>query len=152
MRTRTIASALATAALFALAACNKGGGSEGAATSDNPTTTQAAAESTPSSADQGGGEMGAKQAREMFTSRCATCHGPDGRGNGPGAVALNPKPRNYHDTAWQQKVTDEDIKKTITYGGAAVGKSPMMPASPDLDGKPQVVDGLVKIIREFGKS
>ena len=48
-------------------------------------------------------------------------------------------------------MTDEDIKKTITYGGAAVGKSPIMPASPDLDSKPLVVEGLVKIIREFGK-
>ena len=40
--------------------------------------------------------------------------------------------------------------KTITLGGAAVGKSPIMPASPDLDAKPEVVDGLVKIIRKFG--
>ena len=87
----------------------------------------------------------------MFTSRCATCHGPEGRGNGPAALTLTPKPRNYHDKEWQAKVTDEDIKKTITYGGAAVGKSPIMPASPDLDSKPEVVAGLVVMIRNFGK-
>ena len=48
------------------------------------------------------------------------------------AAALNPKPRNYHDQAWQKSVTDDQIKKAITLGGAAVGKSPIMPASPDL--------------------
>ena len=87
-------------------------------------------------------------AEELFRTRCAQCHGESGKGNGPGAAALNPKPRNYTDPAWQAKVTDEDIKKTIVYGGAAVGKSPNMPANPDLDGKPEL-DGLVKVIRGF---
>ncbi len=91
------------------------------------------------------------QAKTMFNERCAACHGADGDGKGPGAAALNPKPRNYHDKSWQASVTDEQIKKTITMGGAAVGKSPIMPASPDLDGKPEVVEGLVQIIRGFGK-
>lgn len=89
-------------------------------------------------------------AREIFNSRCSACHGTDGKGDGPGAAALNPKPRNYTDKTWQSSVTDEQIKKTILYGGAAVGKSPIMPASPDLDGKPEVLDGLVKIVRGFG--
>jgi mono/diheme cytochrome c family protein len=92
------------------------------------------------------------QAREIFAARCAACHGNQGLGDGPGAVALNPKPRNYHDKAWQTKVTDTDIRRTITYGGAAVGKSPMMPANPDLEAKPDVVEGLVRIVRDFGKS
>ncbi len=71
-------------------------------------------------------------------------------GNGPGAAQLNPKPRNYTDKAWQKSVTDDQIKNTILLGGAAVGKSPIMPANPDLDGKPEVVDGLVNIVRSFG--
>jgi len=85
----------------------------------------------------------------VFAERCSACHGTSGRGDGPGAAALNPKPRNYSDKAWQASVTDEQIKKTILYGGAAVGKSPNMPSSPDLDGKPEVLDGLVKIVRSF---
>jgi cytochrome c553 len=149
MTTKSIAYALGIAGLLALGACNKGATSEGpTATSDN-TTTQAA-QATSDNAGGGAGPNMAK-AKDMFNTRCATCHGPEGKGNGPGAVALNPKPRNYHDKEWQAKVTDEDIKKTITYGGAAVGKSPIMPASPDLDAKPEVVEGLVKIIRDFGK-
>ena len=90
------------------------------------------------------------EAREMFNTRCATCHGAEGKGNGPASAALNPKPRNYTDKSWQSTVTDEQIKKTITMGGAAVGKSPIMPASPDLDANADMLDGLVAIVRNFG--
>ncbi len=92
-----------------------------------------------------------KAAKEMFDSRCAACHGTSGKGDGPGAAALNPKPRDYTDKAWQKTVTDDQLKKVIVYGGAAVGKSPIMPASPDLDAKPDVVAGMIKVIRDFGK-
>src|SRR5688572_23230038 len=32
--------------------------------------------------------------RTLFISACVQCHGPEGKGDGPGALALNPKPRN----------------------------------------------------------
>jgi mono/diheme cytochrome c family protein len=92
-----------------------------------------------------------KAAKEIFEQRCSACHGTSGKGDGPGAAALNPKPRNYSDKTWQGATTDEQIKKAILLGGAGVGKSPIMPASPDLDSKPEVVEGLVKIVRGFGK-
>ena len=90
--------------------------------------------------------------KEVFTTRCATCHGATGHGDGPASAALNPKPRNYTDAAWQKSVTDDQIKKTILYGGAAVGKSPIMPASPDLESKPEILDALVKLVRGFSPS
>ena len=91
----------------------------------------------------------AKEARELFDSLCFTCHGMTGHGDGPGAGALDPKPRSFADVAWQDSVNDEHIEKTIVYGGAAVGKSPMMPAQPQLKGKTEVLKALVKIVREF---
>jgi mono/diheme cytochrome c family protein len=91
------------------------------------------------------------EAKKIFVARCASCHGTDGKGDGPGAAALNPKPRNYTDAEWQKTVTDEQVAKTIVYGGAAVGKSPIMPAHPDLDAKPEVVTALVKVIRGFAQ-
>jgi mono/diheme cytochrome c family protein len=91
------------------------------------------------------------QAQAMFNTVCVMCHGPDGNGNGPGAAALNPKPRNYTDATWQASVTDDQIKEIILKGGAAVGKSPAMPGNPQLQDHPDVLDGLVKIIRGFGK-
>ena len=92
---------------------------------------------------------GNNQAQQLFDSLCFTCHGLSGHGDGPGAAALNPKPRSFADEAWQVSVTDEHIKKTIVFGGAAVGKSPMMPAQPQLKGQEGVLDGLVTIVRGF---
>jgi mono/diheme cytochrome c family protein len=94
----------------------------------------------------------AESAQEIFKNRCSPCHGPGGRGDGPASAALNPKPRNYADAAWQKSVTDDQIKKTILYGGAAVGKSPVMPSQPDLESKPEALAGLVQLIREVGKA
>ena len=91
-------------------------------------------------------------ARTVYNERCSVCHGVNGDGMGPASAALNPRPRNYHDAVWQASVTDEQIKKTIMYGGASVGKSPLMPSNPDLDGKPEIIDGLVQIVRTFGVS
>jgi len=79
------------------------------------------------------------------------CHGSIGLGDGPGAAALTPKPRAFSDTTWQGAITDEQIAKTIIEGGAAVGKSPSMPANPDLADKPEVVKQLVSIVRAFKK-
>lgn len=90
-------------------------------------------------------------ADQIFATRCATCHGNDGKGNGPAARALNPKPRNYTDPAWQQSVTDETIRKAIIEGGPAVGKSALMAPNADLADKPVVLDELVKIVRGFGQ-
>jgi cytochrome c553 len=101
------------------------------------------------SADPSGPDP-AEEARKTFDSICASCHGQSGMGNGPGAAQLNPKPRNYTDKAWQKSVTDDQIKQTILLGGAAVGKSPSMPAQPQLKDKPAVVAELVKIVRSFG--
>jgi cytochrome c553 len=106
---------------------------------------------TEGSASAATGPSPTEEARTLFKTLCATCHGEDGLGNGPGAAALTPKPRNYTDKAWQASVTDDQIKQTILMGGAAVGKSPAMPAQPQLKEKPEVVDALVRIIRTFGK-
>src|SRR5690242_15483633 len=61
------------------------------------------------------------EARAVFDSVCATCHGADGTGNTTTAQNLNPKPRNYTDAAWQASVTDDQIRRIILLGGQAVG-------------------------------
>jgi cytochrome c553 len=92
-----------------------------------------------------------ERAQQMFMTVCATCHGSDGTGNGPAAETLSTKPRNYTDAAWQASVTDEELRKIILLGGQGVGKSPLMPGNPHLQDQPEVLDGLVRIIRGFGK-
>lgn len=91
------------------------------------------------------------EAAETYKTRCATCHGEDGKGSGSAGAALNPKPRDYTDQAWQGSVTDDQIKSVILKGGAAVGKSPLMPGAPDLEQKPEVLNGLVAKVRSYKK-
>jgi cytochrome c553 len=132
-------------AFVLLSACGKN--------SDPPPPTSgspnAKPESGPRRAPSGDGEP--SQAQQLFATFCATCHGADGTGNGPGAQALSTKPRNYTDVKWQASITDEQIKEIIVKGGAAVGKSAAMPGQPALKDHPEVLDELVQIIRAFGK-
>lgn len=97
---------------------------------------------------EAGGDAKA-QAQEIFANRCTPCHGASGKGDGPASKGLTPPPRNFSDPAWQASVTDDYIEKIIKYGGAAVGKSPAMPANPDLMAKPQVVTELKNIVRSL---
>lgn len=69
-----------------------------------------------------------KLAQEKYRQLCAVCHGPMGKGDGPAAAALNPKPRNYTDKAFASRVTDAEMFEIVKRGGAAVRKSPAMPA------------------------
>lgn len=89
------------------------------------------------------------EANQIWETRCVTCHGNDGTGNGPGAAALNPKPRSFKDPKWQMSTNDEKIKKVIVEGGAAVGLNAAMAPNPDLKGKDAVLNELVKKIRGF---
>ena len=90
------------------------------------------------------------EADQIFKSRCTTCHGPAGKGDGAASAALNPKPRDFSDPAWQKSVTDEHIEKIVLNGGPSVGKSPLMPANPDLSAKPDVVRALRDMVRHLG--
>lgn len=89
------------------------------------------------------------KAEQVWKTRCETCHGKDGRGNGPGAAALNPKPRSFTDPKWQASVDDARIAKVIVEGGAAVGLSATMAPNPDLASDPAAVQALVKKIRKL---
>ncbi|MEO6807515.1 MAG: c-type cytochrome [Isosphaeraceae bacterium] len=113
----------------------------------NPAAVPASAAATPVAVT----EEARDEAKKVFGSRCITCHGPQGEGDGPGAAKLDPKPQNYHNAEWQKTVTDEEIEKVIVYGGAAAGKSPQMVPNPDLAAKPAVVAALREKVREFGK-
>lgn len=89
------------------------------------------------------------KAHKIYQERCASCHGDKGDGKGPGAFAINPKPRDYTNAEWQRTITDDELTQVIIRGGAAVGKSFMMPANRDLRSKPDVAAGLVHIVRSF---
>ena len=59
-----------------------------------------------------------------YATQCASCHGPAGAGDG---MDLPVKPANFQDAAFWSSRTEAQVKSAIKGGGAAVGKSPMMP-------------------------
>ena len=110
---------------------------------------------TPGTPKSGGGAASAivlseadrAEGKKVFESICFACHGLTGHGDGPGSAALDPKPRDLADKAWQQTVNDDHLRNVITMGGAAVGKSPAMPAQPQLKGTPRVLEALIQHVR-----
>lgn len=167
-----VVSTLAVAALLAFSACSKPAeeapnpkppapakqppaqqqqpSAAPAPAAQQPAAQEPAAAAAPAAAAEPSPEAMA-EAKKTFDSVCVTCHGSTGHGDGPAAAGFPVKPRSFSDAEWQKSVTDEHIAKVIVQGGPAVGKSPLMPGNPQLADKPEVVNALVKIIRDFGK-
>ena len=142
MRLASIAALLAGGAMLVGCNENREGGGAGEKTSVAPN--RAMVTVTPRAA-----LSPADEAKDIAESRCAMCHGKTGKGDGPNGMTLSPKPQDLTTKDWQKSVSDAQVRSVILKGGGAVGKSPLMPANPDLESKPAVVDELVKIVRSY---
>lgn len=89
------------------------------------------------------------QGDQVWTSRCALCHGGGGKGDGPVAAQLDPKPRDMTNAKWQASVDDKHIETIIVKGGPSVKLSQMMGPNPDLEAKPDVVKALRAKVRSL---
>jgi mono/diheme cytochrome c family protein len=70
---------------------------------------------------EGASDLVAK-GKEVYETNCASCHGPNGAGDGPAGAALNPKPRNFAQAdGWKNGKTKEGIIKTLKEGIAGSG-------------------------------
>ena len=69
----------------------------------------------------------AAKGRATFQKFCSGCHGDAGKGDGAMGAALNPKPKDFSDKAYNGSLKNDYLVKIIKGGGQAVGKSPMMP-------------------------
>lgn len=67
--------------------------------------------------------------KTLFTVNCASCHGVAGKGDGPAAAALNPKPRDFTGTYWRYGGGVARIVQTISTGspGTAMASFIMIP-------------------------
>jgi mono/diheme cytochrome c family protein len=66
--------------------------------------------------------------KQIFAVKCVSCHGSTGKGDGPAAASFQPKPRSLSDAKYVSTLSDEHMFKTISEGGAAIGKAPLMPS------------------------
>lgn len=71
--------------------------------------------------------------KELFNVNCAVCHGAEGKGDGAGGAALNPKPRNFHAPAaeWKNGTSAKAIYVTLVYGipGSGMASYKALPAT-----------------------
>jgi high-affinity iron transporter len=52
----------------------------------------------------------------LYASNCGVCHGAEGRGDGPGAAGLDPKPRDFHDRDRMAQLSLYSLYSTIALG------------------------------------
>lgn len=81
------------------------------------------------------------EAKHLFDSICAKCHGSDGRGGVPAAEG-QPAPRNFRDAAFQAEHSDAQLAQVIKQG-----KGPMPPFGALFDDSQTTM--LVGYIRSF---
>ena len=101
-----------------------------------------------------GSDLGPKSPRglRVYAEHCAVCHGPDGRGNGPAAPSLHPRPRDFSGGVFKHKSTAEgqppaldDIREIIRNGMPGTA----MPAWGDLLSAADI-DAVADQVRRFG--
>lgn len=55
--------------------------------------------------------------KELFAAQCTSCHGAEGKGNGPAAASLNPPPRNFtSNDGWKNGRKATMVFKTLKEG------------------------------------
>jgi mono/diheme cytochrome c family protein len=54
--------------------------------------------------------------REIYVAKCQSCHGVEGRGDGPAARALPRKPRDFTSPAFWSGTTEQQVRTVITTG------------------------------------
>jgi high-affinity iron transporter len=65
-----------------------------------------------------------EEGAQLFAQTCATCHGPNGQGDGPAAAALSPKPANFHDDAVMAGLTPFKAFNVIRFGVKGTSMAP----------------------------
>ena len=59
---------------------------------------------------------GAEEGRAIYVAKCQSCHGPEGRGDGPAARALPKRPRDMSQPAFWTEFSDEQVETIVIRG------------------------------------
>lgn len=121
---------VATGGLLTLAAVGCGGKNE-TTDQNNSSATNTSVSEKPADMDVAMAPENVAKGKEVYLKTCSPCHGEGGKGDGPAAAALNPKPRDHTNGAYMDTLTNQHIYTVIKQGGASFG-FPTMPAQPQL--------------------
>ena len=91
------------------------------------------------------GAQNTSEGKKLYLTYCSSCHGENGKGDGPAAQSLPVKPANHTDGAVMNPLSDKFLLDIISKGGPAVGKSPVMPGWGSQIQEPQQRDILAYI-------
>jgi mono/diheme cytochrome c family protein len=72
------------------------------------------------------GKASVGRGKVIYKEYCSQCHGATGKGDGPAASGIEPKPAIHANIAFDQ-LPPEYLYNMINHGGAAMGKSANMP-------------------------
>jgi mono/diheme cytochrome c family protein len=90
----------------------------------------------------------ASSGKSIYDRECATCHGPEGKGDGETAAYLTPQPQDFTNAVIQKR-SDEFLTAVIAKGGPAKGLSESMPGFPKLSKAD--VQSVVAYVRQLSK-
>lgn len=81
-----------------------------------------------------------ERGKALYGQYCATCHGPQGKGDGISGQNLAVKPQNLTEGRVLNPLPDHFLFSIIAHGADSVGLSPLMPAFKPFLGDPQIRD------------
>lgn len=82
--------------------------------------------------------------RILYVTRCSPCHGAEGRGDGPGSGAIEPKPRNFRDPEFWRTRTRAQMRDVILKGKPGTLMSPFEGALSDAE-----IDAVLHYLETF---
>jgi len=140
---RQLAFTFLTALSFSIACWNN---QAGEATEEKAKTT--ASESAPAKVINTSLNISVDEGQRLYKANCAACHGENAKGDGPAAIALRIRPREFRTEAFRyvsssDGATDDDLARTIHFGR----RNGQMPAFPNL--MDEQVQSLTLYLREL---
>ncbi|MCS7184985.1 MAG: cytochrome c [bacterium] len=87
-----------------------------------------------------------KLGKKLYEMHCLSCHGKEGKGDGPAGKVLKPPASDFTDNVWKHGDKEEDIAKVIKNGIRNTG----MAGFPYL--KDNEIKALIAYIRTFSKA
>lgn len=126
---RNLTLALALATTISLVGCQpaeeKGAETTPPAT-ESPAVTaeESPAAASPAAETQAAAGADLAAGKQIFATNCATCHGPEGKGDGPAASALNPKPTDMANGPYKHVGDLETWKGVIANGVPGTAMAP----------------------------